>query len=303
MPYNPGVVDRSGQLMGQGILGFGRGISRGIERRSENKEEDRRRLEQIKRMQKIASGLGMSDADVQEASIGDLEGFVDNMAIQRANQVHQAQMKKQRADIEDAVLRRQAEAAQLGFDREEMEMKRAAARRDQRGTAALNKAFMPMGPQRELTTTQRLAMSGAGTPQGFNTAMDADELNAELSKQAWKPSFVEMPGGRKAFMSSAKSANLVEKEDPELKIPFRGASFKENGVTWTWDDNKGAYKANVERDQKIDYLTLLILQSNGLISQEDASRFVKDQYLSGVEEEEETPKSADFSDPDVFFDY
>jgi len=274
MPYNPGNYDRSGDYYAQGIMGFGQGIARGLERRKADKEDEKRRLEQIQRMQKIASGLGMSEADIQGASLGELSGFVDSAAIERSNELHKAQMDARRADIEQAVLMR-------------------------RQNQALNKAFMPMGPQRELTTAQRLAMTGMGTPRGFSTAMDMDSLKAELAEPAWRPQIVGLPGGNQAIMTSKNSAMLVpEKEEEfERRIPYQGPSFKENGVVWTWDDEKGSYKGNVEKNAKIDPVTMSILVSEKILSKKEANEILKTQWIGKGEDER------DMSDPDVFFDF
>lgn len=283
MPYNPGVQDRSGQLLGQGIAGFGSGISRGIDKlgdnRRQDKEDERRRMEQIKRMQKVASGLGMSDAQVQESSIGELEGFVDSVALERAAQIQKRDQQKHKMAMEKALM-------------------------SQRSMDGLNKAMMPMGPQRELTRSHRLAMTGAGTPQGFNTTMDADRLQAEMSKGSWRPSIVDVGGGRKAIMTSPKSANLIKDDDHGLKIPFKGNSFKENGVTWTWDDSKGTYEASVDRKSKVDPLTIIMLRSQGLIDPDTAQKLIKDQYLGSDDDSSGSDSDdLDLSDDDTFFDY
>lgn len=81
MPYNPGVIDQSGQILGQGIASFGQSIGQGIERGAAKKEQEQNILQE-------ANGRGKA---LQTAfkSLEDLgivpAGFSDKIKAQREN--------------------------------------------------------------------------------------------------------------------------------------------------------------------------------------------------------------------------
>jgi hypothetical protein len=86
MPYAPGVTDRSGEILGQGLAQFGQQMGRGLELKHEKAEE-------TKRLRKALSALDPERKDDFEMmGLAELSGLADAIAMRRADQIHKQQL-------------------------------------------------------------------------------------------------------------------------------------------------------------------------------------------------------------------
>lgn len=85
MGYNPGVQDRSGELLAQGILSGAQSLAGGMERGQE-------RAEQAKRLRKALAALYPErKMEFETFGLNDLQGEADAIAIRRTQQIEQEQ--------------------------------------------------------------------------------------------------------------------------------------------------------------------------------------------------------------------
>lgn len=112
-----------GRYWGQAAASIGASMGQGIQQyaaaEKAKKEQDRMMGEEVKRLQKIAEGLGVPKGQASAMSMGELQGVVDAAAEQRTEQLHAQRMEQLAAQNELMRQQQQAQAslgAQLDRD-------------------------------------------------------------------------------------------------------------------------------------------------------------------------------------------
>lgn len=90
MPYSPGVTYQGGMIIGQALRDVASIAAGAREQQRAQKERDRALAEEVKRFAKLAEAYGMPRGEIEAASLGDLQGFVEGatarFALERAEQ-------------------------------------------------------------------------------------------------------------------------------------------------------------------------------------------------------------------------
>lgn len=107
MPYNPGVSDVSGQLIGRGI---GHGLASLADAIKDKQEEDKQEAQRTKRNRSILKALqpelGLSDTDVENVDADTAEGILEGHFFNQKTQRHKAELGalSDRGELVDAQL-------------------------------------------------------------------------------------------------------------------------------------------------------------------------------------------------------
>jgi hypothetical protein len=108
MPYNPGIQDVSGQLIGQGFSRAGEGIARGLERYGEAQLEAKRQGALAAGLRKIAPLIRRSDGseliskeEAATMSATELGSLLQNYSVQTALEMNQQQIAMAREKMKE----------------------------------------------------------------------------------------------------------------------------------------------------------------------------------------------------------
>jgi hypothetical protein len=202
MPYNPGVYDRSGSLLAQGIMSAGQSIGQGI-RDSKQMKED------AKRARTIAVALGMDPGEAEAAGLGDLQGFVDSRVMLRAQELQDAKLQQGQAEAQrsEAEWRRQM-------------MNEGAATRAMNPPVGLRPEIAEMG------AAQRYGAMGGTDPSMIRALMAMEQSGQAGSDWAAQPP-QELPGmpGYFGVWTSPNSRQVVKMMDKGEKLPAYGETI------------------------------------------------------------------------------
>jgi hypothetical protein len=250
MPYNPGISDRRGEFLAQGISSFGQSLASGLDQYYKNERERRTAAGQImgawgqdpSLMQGIDPAL-ITKVQTGKASLADTYQVLGQITSAQAER--RAQQQKALQDQQIATQRAQQAAAQATRDQALYELGVAqanvramqAAGRDYRQMPSpdnVRRAFntgapIPTEPEYDPTAAAATYMREGGTNPAAVNALAA--MQRSEPKGFVPPRLLDMGGGVQAVWSpQTGNAQLVRREPVDKTKPVTGLVFGEEMV-------------------------------------------------------------------------
>lgn len=221
MPYAPTTENRSGEILGasmqQGLAGLLQGAQKGNELR-----------QQRKRTETILSALYPDEKDsFAGLSLGELEGLMDKVAVDRAQRVEEREVERLAMDKAEGERRAQQQAAQLAIQERQIGLQErtagqeqarlateAGARRSAGEEPTMARDFERMAARGPLLPSARAPQMGTSRAQRYLEAGGMDERMlselAEMDASGRMPGYqlgqaIPVPGGGDVIVTARGS--------------------------------------------------------------------------------------------------
>lgn len=210
--------DRPRATVGQRAMGAMMGAAEGGD------EEFKRRNQEYKALQQYAeAAYGIPKDRTNPMGLDELKGVVRGREFQqlREDAARDQQLKEREQAVREAQQRAldsyyQAQTSNAADRNRQQADEFKAAQNWQAAMGDYADAYGPDAIQAAVAYANRIA------PGGMPTGVASDLMQRQdASKPAFQPSIVDLPGGRKAFMSSPNSATLVPNPKPEANADRR----------------------------------------------------------------------------------